>query len=70
MKEFIVKLTEKASPIYIVEILNPQENNESIIPGEANSKDSEEKICPYCKNRIYFLKILHRYYCFNCKKYI
>mgnify|MGYP000622023838 CR=1 FL=1 len=65
MQKFIVKLTEKAKPIYIVSLLNSLEK----VKHGSDNNDSN-KICPYCKGKAYYLHILGKYYCFNCKKYI
>lgn len=59
--KYVVELTEKAfSELkYTVELLvNP------------SSPSRETRICPHCRSSAVYLGSLHRYYCFNCKRYV
>ncbi|MEM2442205.1 MAG: hypothetical protein QXX99_07605 [Candidatus Bathyarchaeia archaeon] len=59
-----------ATDYYLIKILHKPES-EDIMKLEILPKEFEkEKICPKCGEKSAFLKILERYYCFNCKKYV
>jgi len=59
-----------ATDYYLIKILYKSET-EDIMKLEILPKEfEEEKICPKCGEKSAFLKILERYYCFNCKKYV
>jgi predicted nucleic acid-binding Zn ribbon protein len=78
-----IRLTEKAIDIkddsvknhYLIEILNENKREKNykdffLVKFLSLKNDDDKKICPSCKEKLTFLKILKRYYCFNCKKYI
>jgi hypothetical protein len=60
---------------YLLEILYRHESKEfdkGLMLIEILLKKIEQKkdVCPDCKEKLTFIRILKRYYCFNCKKYI